>query len=232
MYPLIDLTGKRIVVVGASQGIGRQTAITLSEGGAKCAIVARNEAKLLETISLMEGEGHCCYVLDVSQNENIEACAKQIVAEFGPVDGLVYAAGVTNDRALNMLKPAVVDDTIHTNLGGFLEFTRCLTKKKAFNPGMRIVGIASTAALRGGRAQTIYSATKAGMLGAVRCLANELAEKEICVNCVAPSMIRTAMYDKWVQDNGGNEAELSKEKQKRQYLGIGETTDVANAIAF
>ena len=105
-------------------------------------------------------------------------------------------------------------------------------KKKNFNNGMRIVGVSSTSAIQGTKAHVAYSASKAGMDGAVRCLAIELAEKGICVNTVAPGMIRTAMYEKYLEGNGGEEGDSNKGLLIRQYLGIGETTDVAAAIAF
>ena len=130
-----------------------------------------------------------------------------------------------------MLTSSIVDATIKTNLEGFLEITRCICKKKRFNPGMRIVGISSTAALGGTKAHTGYSATKAGMNGAMKCLARELYEKDISINTVAPAMIRTAMYDKWYQDNGEESFPVISLK-RHQYLGVGESEDVANAIAF
>lgn len=231
MYSLIDLTGKTILVIGASQGIGQQTAITLSEVGARCVLLARNEDKLKGTLEKMDGEGHGVKALDVTKLDSIEPCVKEIVAEYGLIDGLVYTAGVTNDRPLNLLTPDVVDATMKTNLEGFLEAVRCVCKRKRYNPGMRIVGIASTAALAGTKAHTGYSASKAGMNGAMRCLARELAEKDICINTVAPAMIRTAMYEKWYQDNGEDSLPVQG-LRIRQYLGVGEAVDIANAIAF
>ena len=231
MYSLIDLTGKTVLVVGASQGIGQQTAITLSEVGARCILLARNEEKLIKTLSKLDGDGHAYKVLDVSDLESIDICIKEIISEFGPVDGLVYAAGITNDRPLNLLTPDIVDETLKTNLEGFLEVVRCICKKKRYNAGMHIVGIASTAALVGTKAHTGYSASKAGMNGAVRCLARELAPKNICINTVAPAMINTAMFEKWYQDNGENSLAVEMWKEK-QYLGVGESYDIACAIAF
>lgn len=231
MYSLIDLSGKTVLIIGASQGLGKQTAITLSEVGAKCILVARNEEKLKKTLSALDGEGHGIKTLDVSVLNSIEPCIKEIVTEYGPFDGLVYAAGVTNDRPLNLLTPEIVDATLKTNLEGFLETVRCVCKRKRYNPGLRIVGIASTAALAGTKAHTGYSASKAGMNGAMQCLAKELAEKDICINTVAPAMIRTAMYEKWYQDNG--EGSYPVEALKiRQYLGVGEPIDISNVIAF
>ena len=231
MYSLIDLTGKKVLIIGASQGLGRQTAVTLSEIGAKCILVARNEEKLKSSLSLLHGGGHSFKVLDVSALNCIEPCIKEIVADQGPIDGLVYAAGITNDRPLHLLTPDVVDATMRTNLEGFLEVVRCVCKRKRFNPGLRIVGISSTAAFIGQKAHTVYAASKAGMNGAMQCLARELADKDICINTVAPSMVRTAMYEKWYQDNGEDSFAV-QELKTFQYLGVGEPEDVSNVIAF
>ncbi len=229
MYSLIDLTDKRILVVGASQGIGAQVALTFSKLGAQLILAARNEEKLKNVLKGLEGDKHQYYCMDVKQLGMLESSVKEIVDKTGSLDGMVYCAGITDDRPLTMAKPPVVQEVLQTNLQGFIELVRCVTKKKNFNPGMRIVGISSTSSLRGTRAHAIYSASKAGMDGAVRSMAVELAEKGICINTVAPAFINTEMYEKTL--NGAGEKAL-EDKLKRQYLGLGQTEDVANAVAF
>ena len=91
---LVDLSGKRILVVGASSGIGKQTAVTLSRIGAKLSLIARNEEKLQKTIEVLEGKGHDYFLADVSNVGTIEALIKDVIAKEGPLDGLVYTAGV------------------------------------------------------------------------------------------------------------------------------------------
>ena len=229
MFNLVDLTGKRIVVTGASQGIGQGTAVLLSKLGAKLVLVARNEEKLKSTMAMLEGFGHGYYTLDISELDKIEACIKKMIFEQGKLDGLVYCAGIGKSRPLQLFKPDVVKDILNINLMGFIEFVRCITKKNRFNEGMRIVGISSIAAFQGDKTHTIYSASKAGMDGAVRCLAKELAEKDICVNTVAPAFIKTAMYEGFIKNNGQEAVERIID---RQYLGLGQIDDVASAIAF
>lgn len=231
MFNLVDLTGKKIVLTGASQGIGRDTAIMLSKLGAQMILIARSEEKLKETISCLEGVGHSYYLLDIAQLDDIENCVKKIVEDNGAVDGLVYCAGVTNDRPLNLFKPEIVEGVLSINLIGFIEFVRCLTKKNRYNTGMRIIGISSTAGLRGSKAHLAYSASKAGMNGAMRCMAVELAAKGITANTIAPGMIDTDMYKKFLNDNG-YESQANIGLLARQYLGIGKTDDVAAVIAF
>lgn len=229
MFNLVDLTGKKIVVTGASQGIGKDTAIMLSKLGAQLVLIARNEENLKLTLEKLEGTGHKYYLLDINELEKIEPCIKSIVNDIGPVDGLVYAAGIVEDRPLRLFKPSVVSNSLNVNFNGFIEFVRCLSKKNNFNIGMRIVGISSVAAFSGDKAKTVYSASKAAMNGAVRCLAKELADKSICINTVAPGMIHTEMYENYLLQYG---RDSNSKLLERQYLGIGKADDVAAAIAF
>lgn len=228
---LVDLTGKRILVVGASSGIGKQTAITLSQVGAKLSLVARNEEKLQQTLGELEGEGHDYFLADVSNVGSIETLIKEVVAKEGPLDGLVYTAGVGTALPLMQSKPEKVQDTFNVNFFGFFEVVRQIVRKGRFNPGMRIVGVSSCASLRGDKSKAIYSSSKAAMDSAVRCMAKELAEKGICVNTIAPSMTATELYNRYVEKYG-EDSETNHELLTRQYLGIAQPQDIANAIAF
>ena len=228
---LVDLTGKRILVVGASSGIGRQTAITLSQIGARLTLIARNEEKLRQTMQELEGGGHDYFLADVSEVGMIEALIKEIIAKEGPLDGLVYSAGVGTAIPLMQSKPEKVRDAFEVNFFGFFEMVRQVAKKGRFHPGMRIVGVSSCASLRGDKSKAIYSSSKAAMDSAVRCMAKELAEKNICINTVAPSMTATELYDHYIEKYG-EDSETNHELLARQYLGIARPQDVANVIAF
>ncbi len=231
MYPLIDLSGKKIVVVGASKGIGKKTAEVISEVGAQCMLVSRNEEDLKNVLDGLSGSGHAYMAMDISDTEGIECKVQNMIEQFGAIDGLAYVAGITDDRPLKFLKPSVVDNTMRINYGGFIEFVRCVTKRKMFNKGLRIVGVSSTAAFAGTKAHTIYSSSKAAMNAAVRCLVRELGDKGIAINAIAPSMIKTEMYEKWLENNG-NDGFQVEQLNRFQYLGVGEKEDVANGIAF
>lgn len=231
MYNLIDLTDKRILVIGASSGIGKQTAITLSRLGARLSLIARNEEKLQQVITELEGSGHDYFVSDVSIVKNIEAVVKYIVAKNGALDGMVYSAGVGTAIPLMQSKPEKVQESFNVNFFGFFEMVRQISRKGRFNPDLRIVGVSSCASLRGDKSKAIYSSSKAAMDSAVRCMAKELAEKGICINTVAPSMTATELYTHYVEKYG-EDSETNRELMARQYLGIAETQDIANAIAF
>lgn len=231
MNSLVDLSGKRILVVGASTGIGKQTAITLSTVGAKVTLVARNEENLQKALAELEGDGHDYFVSDVSNVETIEALVKEVVAKDGPLDGMVYSAGIGAAIPLAQSKPEKVQDAFNVNFFGFFETVRQVSRRGRFNPGMRIVGVSSCASLRGDKSKAIYSSSKSAMDSAVRCMAKELAEKEICINTVAPSMTATELYNRYLEKYG-EDSETNKELLTRQYLGIAQPQDVANAIAF
>ena len=231
MTNLVDLSGKRILVVGASSGIGKQTAITLSSVGAKLSLVARNEDKLKDSIMSLQGDGHDYFPADVSNVNSIELQIKEIVTKNGALDGLVYTAGVGTALPLLQSKPEKVQSTFNVNFFGFFEVVRQVTRKGRYNPGMRIVGVSSCASLRGDKSKAIYSASKAAMDSAVRCIAKELAEKGICINTVAPSMTATELYNYYVEKYG-EDSETNKELLSRQYLGIAQPIDIATVITF
>jgi len=231
MFNLVDLSGKRIVVVGASSGIGQQAAVTLSRLGARVVLVARREDKLRETLADLEGEGHGIHVMDVSKLDDIEGHVKQIVPDYGPVDGLVYTAGVDRDIPLLQTSPERLMHIHQTNFYGYIETVRQVCRKGRYNPGMRIVGVSSTAATVGNKSRTAYGSSKAAMDSAIKCIAKEMADRGICINNVAPAMTATEMYDRYLS-RYGEDSEGNQRVLKRQYLGILETQDVANAIAF
>ena len=121
MYNLIDLTDRRILVVGASSGIGKRTAITLSNLGAKLVLAAIDEDGVNKALTELSGEGHAAYFLDVSRLDDIEAFVKNVVEKHGPLDGLVYSAGLGTAIPLALSKPEKVQTTFNVNFFGFCE---------------------------------------------------------------------------------------------------------------
>ena len=140
----------------------------------------------------------------------------------GISDGDVPVKYLTYERQLNTFK---------TNYFAFVEFVRQATKRGMYNEGMRIVAVSSIASLRGEKAHVAYSASKSAMDSAIRCIAKELASKGICINSVAPAMVNTEMYQHFLEVQG-EDSEANLRAVGRQYLGLAETSDVANAIAF
>lgn len=225
----LDFKNKTIVVTGGSSGIGRQTAITLSEFGAKVVLIARSEERLKAVLGELSGEGHAFYCADLGDVNAIEPIIKHIIDDCGAIDGLVYAAGIDISLPIQLFKPEKVQEVFAVNYFGFIETIRQVCKKNRYNPGMRIVGVSSIAAKCGDKTHTAYSASKAAMDASVRCLAKELADKGISINTIAPAMTDTNIYRDFCSKHG---EEAKQELIKRQYLGIGSVADVANAIMF
>lgn len=226
----MELTGKHILVTGASQGIGREAAIHINKLGAKVSIIARNEEKLFETIKLLDGEGHSFYSFDLKETKNIEKLIDRIVAENGALNGLIHCAGVATMRPLTMTKPDFLHDLMLINFYAFVELVRCCSKKKNFITGASFVGMSSIASQSGDKSKVAYCSSKAAMDAATKCMAEELAQKKIRVNTVVGGFIETDMYQLFI-DNAGEEA-VEANVLSRQYLGVGEPVDIANAMAY
>lgn len=232
MMDYLDLKGKHILVTGASSGIGRQTAISLSEFGAKVSIIARNEARLNETFSAMPGEDKYAYVFDLSDLEGIETQLKAIVQVGGAFDGVAHCAGITEDLPFASYKYKRLHNIMTTNFYSFFELVRSASKKNLYNQGMSIVALSSSTANCGTIAQSAYGASKAAMNGAMRCMARELASKGIRVNTILPGPTNTEMYRAHLELKDSVEQSESTIKPRRNYLGMNEPSDVTNAIIF
>lgn len=229
----IKMEGKHVLVSGGTSGIGQQTAIILSQLGAKVAVIGRREEKLQQTLSMMAGEGHSIHVIDMSDVNSLEAKVKEIVAETGKFDGYVHCAGIVNNLPVKNYNPDRLDQIMKTNFYSYFEMVRILSKKGRFNEGMSIVGVSSVAAVVGATAQAAYGASKAAMNGAMRCLAKELGEKGIRLNTILPAATYTAMYTDYMALKADmKETEMKVEANPRQYLGMNDPADVANAIIF
>lgn len=228
-YKIVDLTGKSVIIAGASSGIGRRTAEVLAELGARCILIARRQEKLEKVIASMSGAGHSYHAVDLSEPDAIEPLVKQIVSQGGALDGLVYCCGIADARPVKMAKPDFVSRMMGINFFAFYEMVRCLIRRGRFNQGMSIVGISSCASVAGGKSQSVYSASKAAMDAAVRVMAQEFADKGVRINTIRPGSINTSMYQMGVQEMGN---EFQDHLLEKQFLGIGATDDITNMVAY
>ena len=232
MRNIIDLKGKNILVIGASSGIGRAVAVLTSEVGAKVSVVARRKEKLQETLELMDKDGeHEMFVFDVSCLEETKNMIETIVNQRGRLDGLVYASGISETYPLKNQTIERMQHFFEVNYFGFMEVVRQCCRAKHYNEGFRIVGISSTVAILGEKAHSLYAGTKGAMDASIRCLAQELAPKRICVNAVAPGMTNTDMYQNFLEQ-WGYDSDVNQDFLKKQYLGIIQPEYIANMIAF
>lgn len=226
----MDLTGKHILITGASSGIGKDTAIYLSKLGAKLTLIARNQEKLRATLKLLEGEGHDIYPFDLKQINLIESIINKIVDNSGALDGLVHCAGISTMRPLSMTKYDFLHDMMLVNYYSFVELIRCVSKKGKYKEGASFIGMSSVASQYGDKSKVAYCSSKAAMDSAVRCMAKELAYKNIRVNTIVAGFIRTDMYDGYIETIG--EESVDFKISAHQYLGLGDTIDIANAMAY
>ena len=218
-------------VTGASQGIGRACAMALAEAGAKVAIASRSMDQLqalADEIGRLRGEPECVMPLrmDVSQEEEITAAFEKAQAHFGKVDILVNNAGVTRDGLALRMKRKDWDEVLNTNLTAYFLCIQQVLPGMVRRRGGRIINISSVVASTGNPGQVNYVASKAGILGLTRALAQEVASRNITVNAVAPGFIETAMTEKMTPE--------AREKLSGRIplARLGQPADVANAVKF
>ena len=187
----------RVLVTGASRGIGRGVARCLAEAGFDLAINYRSDKAAAEQVLAEVSElGATASLLRFDVGDR-HAAAEALVADLeahGPFYGVVLNAGVNRDAAFPSLSEEAWDDVLRTKLDGFYNVLRPLVMPMVrARRGGRIVTLSSIAGLSGNRGQTNYAASKAGLIGATKSLALELAKRQITVNCVAPGWIDTEM---------------------------------------
>jgi len=188
---------RRVLVTGASRGIGRAIALALARDGFSLALACRSQRASAEEVAdeaRAVGADACVLCFDVADREASRAALEGEIAERGPFWGAVHNAGVTDDAAFPSMKPDAWDRVLRTNLDGFYHTLHPLVMPMVrLHDGGRIVALSSMAGIIGHRGQVNYAASKAGLIGAVKSLAQELAKRSITVNCVAPGLIETDM---------------------------------------
>jgi len=225
---MFSLNDKVALVTGASQGIGRATALALAEAGAKIAIAARNTEKLasLATEIAAAGGQALAVPMDVADAAQVKTGFQQLLGKFGKLDILVNNAAITRDTLALRMKLEDWDAVLRTNLtGAHLCIQQALGAMLKQRAG-RIINISSVVAETGNAGQANYVASKAGLIGLTRAIAVEVASRNITVNAIAPGFIATPMTDPLSQE--------LKDKMKSMIpLGrFGSDRDVAAAIVF
>src|SRR5881398_34222 len=219
---MFSLKDKVAVVTGASQGIGRETALVLAEAGAKVVVAARNEEKLAALVSEIAATGGEAFAIkmDVADAEQVKAGFKQVIEKFGRLDILVNNAAITRDGLALRMKQDDWDAVLQTNLtGAHLCIQQALPTMMKARAG-RIINITSVVAQSGNAGQANYVAAKAGLIGLTKATAIEIASRNITVNAVAPGFIETPMTDVL-------SASVKEELNKRIPLGrMGRPRDV------
>ncbi len=220
-----ELDGKVAVVTGASRGIGRAIACELGAAGASVAVVARSIEGAQATVDSLTGKG-AAITCDVADPARCTELIAEVQEELGPVDILVNNAGITRDNILVRLKDEDWNAVLETNLRGAFNTTRAVARGMMKRRSGRIINIASVVGLTGNRGQANYAASKAGLVGFSKSVAQELAARGVLVNVVAPGFIETDMTAQLPE-------EARDELAGRIPLGrFGAPEDVAGAVRF
>lgn len=224
-----DLSGKKLVITGASSGIGRQCAITANTLGAFVVLIGRSEERLLETASSLSNTDYLLLAVDITDYEQTAAELEKLLQGL-KIDGIIHAAGISTTLPLRNITPEKLQPFFETNVFAAINITKLLTKIKYANPdGMSIVFISSVMGIVGELGKTIYGLTKGALVAGAKSLALELAQKNIRVNCVLPGVVETPMSANAVYSQDA--AAYDKIKSYHP-IGLGKPEDVANACAF
>ena len=222
---MFDLTGRTALVTGASGGIGRAIAQALSEAGAKVALSGTREAVLQEVAATLKGES-AIVPCNLSDPEAVDALVGQAEAAIGPLDILVNNAGITRDKLLIQMKDEDWSNVLNVNLGSYFRLTKSAVRGMMKRRHGRIIGITSVVGVTGNPGQTNYCASKAGMIGFTKSIAQEVASRGITANTIAPGFIESPMTD------------VLPEAQKTALLGqipagrLGAGGDIAAAAVY
>lgn len=194
----MQLSGKVVLVTGASRGIGKAIALAFAKEGATVVInYAGNQQAAEDTLAKVKdlgGQGKI-YQCDVSDFAASEVMIKEIKEEYGSIDVLVNNAGITKDGLLMRMKESDWDAVMNTNLKGVFNCTKAATKFMMKQKSGVVINISSVVGLMGNAGQTNYAAAKAGIIGFTKAAAKEFASRGIRVNAIAPGFIETEMTD-------------------------------------
>ena len=221
----IDLTGKVALVTGSTRGIGRAIAETLSEAGARIAVVGRDPARAAEIAAALGGESQG-FGADVGDPASVTSLVESVEQAFGQIDILVNNAGLTRDNILFRIKDDDWNTVLDANLRGAFVAIRAASRGMMKRRWGRIINIASIVGLTGNKGQANYAASKAGLIGLTKSVAKELGSRNILVNAIAPGFIETDMTSAMTPEA---RAALSGQIPLNR---LGRPQDVASAVAF
>ena len=216
-------------MTGAGRGIGNAVARRFAEEGAKVVLISRNPASCGAAAEAINAEfpGSCkAFPCDVADAAAVETCVKEILAEYPTVDILVNNAGITKDGLLMRMKESDWDAVISTNLKSVYLFVKALQRTLMKSPAGRIINMASVVGLTGNLGQANYAASKAGVIGFTKSIAQELASRKVTCNAIAPGFIATDMTD--AIPEAAKEAIISRIPMK----DLGKPEDIANCALF
>ena len=223
-YNPYSLTGKTILVTGASSGIGRATAIECSKLGAQVIITGRNAERLQQTFDHLEGKGHMQIIADLTHSEDLET----LVCQLPALDGVVNNAGISKIKLIGFYKESVLEEVFKTNVFSPMLLTKALLRAKKINENGSIVFTSSIAAYHNSFGNGIYGSSKAALTRYMHYCVKELTPKHIRVNTIHPGMIETPL----IYHGDHSDEELAADMQKYFNNRYGRPEEVAWAIIY
>lgn len=224
-YKMFRLDGKVALITGASGGLGDKIARTLYAQGAKLALTDVR-AEGMEKLKADLGDGVETFTANLSDAEAIKNLVSEVEAKFGQIDILVNNAGLTRDNLFMRMSDEEWQLVLDVNLSAGFKLARGVIRGMMKRRSGRIIGIASVVGVMGNAGQANYAASKGGMIAMNKCLAQEVASRNITVNSIAPGFIRTPMTDVLPEDVKANLLARIPEGK------LGEAQDIANVVAF
>lgn len=219
-----SLTGKTVLVTGASSGIGRAVAVACSGMDSNVIITGRNPERLEETFKSLEGNGHSKIIADLTDPKQREALIGQITG----IDGIVHCAGIGHRKPAKSLTEEDIASVMDTNFNSVVLLQARLLSEKKINKGASIVFLSSRTAEVPTIANALYSASKGAIQSYARSLSLELAPRQIRVNCICPAMVWTPL----VLGDGVTEEELKEQESLYPLKRYGRPEDIANLAVF
>lgn len=218
-----SLEGKTVLVTGASSGIGRAIAIACAEVGASVVLNGRNQERLKVTLDALSGEGHIVIPADLTVTEQRQALAEQVPV----LDGVVHCAGIGSRVLCKMLEEQDVSRVMQANFEAPVLLQAELLREKKIAKEASIVFIASAAATMPSVGNAIYGASKAAIIAYAKCLAQELANRKIRVNCISPAMVWTDLALV-----GATEEQLREAEQNYPLKRYAQPEDITGAAIY
>lgn len=223
------LRDKRILITGASSGIGRACAILCSQLGAQIIACGRDEERLAQTLAALAGDGHISLAFELTDEPQIE---EKLLALKGskPVSGFIHCAGIERTNPLKTIYMDEFTEIFKINVASAVTITRSIMKPGSYNKaGLSIVLMSSMRGLQGEKGNIEYSSTKSALYALTKSLAKELASKKVRVNTISPSMVKTEMYS---NIQGTLPQEVIASIERRHLMGVPDPESVANMVAF
>jgi NAD(P)-dependent dehydrogenase (short-subunit alcohol dehydrogenase family) len=225
-----NLKDKRILVTGASSGIGAAAAILFAKAGAKLTVSGRHADRLKGTVVSLAGKGHSSLLLDLEDTDGIAKAIKTHCKEYGALNGMFHAAGVESIKPINIIKDKDLQSVFASSIGASLMLAKAMTLKGVKAEGSTsLVFMSSVAGAIGQPGLSAYSASKGAVDAAVRSLAAELAPKQIRVNSLVAGAVQTDMHARITKDLP---EQSIKDYADKHLFGFGEPSDIACAAQY